>query len=110
VGPIFEEYATGPGRPAIGSTFKGGDFFADPLPSADVVMMGHVLHDWDLAQKSSWFARRTTRCRRAAPSSFIEAIIDDDRSRNAFGLMMSLNMLIETEGGFDYPGAECIGW
>jgi hypothetical protein len=39
-----------------------------------------------------------------------DSIIDDDRSKNAFGLMMSLNMLIETEGGFDYTGADCIGW
>jgi hypothetical protein len=39
-----------------------------------------------------------------------EALIDDDRSQNAFGLMMSLNMLIETPGGFDYSGADCQGW
>jgi O-methyltransferase len=39
-----------------------------------------------------------------------ESIIDDDRSKNAFGLMMSLNMLIETPGGFDYTGADCAGW
>ena len=39
-----------------------------------------------------------------------EAIIDDDRSKNAFGLMMSLNMLIESRGGFDYTGADCQGW
>ena len=39
-----------------------------------------------------------------------DSIIDDDRSQNAFGLMMSLNMLIETPGGFDYTGADCIGW
>ena len=39
-----------------------------------------------------------------------DAIIDDDRRQNAFGLMMSLNMLIETPGGFDYSGADCIGW
>ena len=39
-----------------------------------------------------------------------EAIIDDDRSKNAFGLMMSLNMLIESPGGFDYTGADCAGW
>ena len=37
-------------------------------------------------------------------------VIDDDRSKNAFGLMMSLNMLIETPGGFDYTGADCQGW
>jgi hypothetical protein len=39
-----------------------------------------------------------------------ETIIDDDRSQNAFGLLMSLNMLIETEQGFDYTAADCMGW
>ena len=39
-----------------------------------------------------------------------EALIDDDRSKNAFGLLMSLNMLIETPGGFDYSGGDCMGW
>jgi hypothetical protein len=38
-----------------------------------------------------------------------ESIIDDDRRENAFGLLMSLNMLIETPGGFDYTGADCMG-
>jgi hypothetical protein len=38
-----------------------------------------------------------------------EALIDDDRRQNAFGLM-SLNMLIETRGGFDYTGADCSTW
>ena len=39
-----------------------------------------------------------------------DSIIDDDRKQNAFGLLMSLNMLIETPGGFDYTGADCISW
>jgi hypothetical protein len=39
-----------------------------------------------------------------------EALIDDDRRANAFGLLMSLNMLIETQGGFDYTGADCATW
>ena len=39
-----------------------------------------------------------------------DAIIDDERKANAFGLLMSLNMLIETPGGFDYTAADCIGW
>ncbi len=39
-----------------------------------------------------------------------DSIIDDDRRKNAFGLLMSLNMLIETRGGYDYTAAECIGW
>jgi hypothetical protein len=39
-----------------------------------------------------------------------EAVIDDERRENAFGLMMSLNMLIETSSGFDFTGADCRGW
>ena len=39
-----------------------------------------------------------------------EALIDDARKQNAFGLLMSLNMLIETQGGFDFTGADCRKW
>ena len=39
-----------------------------------------------------------------------DAMIDDERRQNTFGLLMSLNMLIETPAGFDYTGADCIGW
>lgn len=109
VGPIFQEYAAKLGV-ADRVHFEPGDFFAQPLPQADVIMMGHILHDWDLAQKkqlirAAWDAL-------PAGGAFIayDAIIDDERRSNAFGLLMSLNMLIETPGGFDYTGADCIGW
>jgi hypothetical protein len=39
-----------------------------------------------------------------------DSIIDGDRRSNVFGLLMRLNMLIETPGGFDYRGADCMGW
>jgi hypothetical protein len=39
-----------------------------------------------------------------------EAVIDDQRRQNTFGLLMSLNMLIETQAGFDLTGADCGGW
>jgi SAM-dependent methyltransferase len=109
VGPIFEEYVE---HSDLGSRlrFHPGDFFADDLPTADVIMMGHILHDWDLDQKRTLIAK----AHRALPPGgaliVYEAIIDDDRSHNAFGLLMSLNMLIETEGGFDYTAADCMGW
>ena len=109
VGPIFEAYAKTQG---VGDrvTFKAGDFFADPLPKADVVMMGHVLHDWDVNQKKQLVRKAYDALPAGGAFIVYEAIIDDDRSRNAFGLLMSLNMLIETEGGFDYSGADCVGW
>jgi hypothetical protein len=107
--PIFLDYAK-----QLGLTgrleFVAGDFFQQPLPKADVIMMGHILHDWNLPQKKHLVQAAWD----ALPSggAFIayDAIIDDDRRQNAFGLLMSLNMLIETPGGFDYSGADCRGW
>jgi hypothetical protein len=109
VRPAFESYVASLG---IGSrvSFAGGDFFRDPLPRADVITMGHVLHDWDLAQKKL-LVRKAFEALPAGGSLVVfEAMIDDDRSQNAFGLLMSLNMLIETPGGFDYTTADCASW
>ena len=109
VGPIFEEYAQ---RAGLGGRlrFAPGRFFDDELPKADVVTMGHILHDWDLPTKKMLIKKAFDAIPSGGALIIYEAIIDDDRSKNAFGLMMSLNMLIETPGGFDYTGADCAGW
>jgi hypothetical protein len=108
-GPIFQDYIRHLGL-ADRVRFSPGDFFQQPLPKADVITMGHILHDWDLPQKkhlirAAWDAL-------PAGGAFIayDAIIDDERRHNSFGLLMSLNMLIETPGGFDYTGADCMKW
>jgi hypothetical protein len=109
VAPIFEEYVTEHGlEPRL--RFVAGDFFKDALPKADVFTMGHILHDWDLVQKKLIIKKAWDALVTGGALIVYESIIDDDRSKNAFGLMMSLNMLIETPGGFDYTGADCIGW
>jgi precorrin-6B methylase 2 len=106
---IFEEYAALNGV-ADRLTFAAGDFFKDELPKVDVVTMGHILHDWDLPTKKMLIAKAFNAVPKGGALVVYESIIDDDRSKNAFGLMMSLNMLIETPGGFDYTGADCAGW
>ena len=109
VGPIFEEYVEQNGL-SDRLTFAAGSFFDNPLPAADVVLYGHILHDWDLAQKKHLLQRAYAALPAGGAVIVYDAIIDDDRSQNAFGLLMSLNMLIETSGGFDYTGADCMGW
>jgi hypothetical protein len=109
VGPIFEEYIRGLGL-ADRVTFAPGSFFTDPLPKADIVMMGHILHDWDLPTKKMLIGKAFDAVPKGGALIVYESIIDDDRSKNAFGLLMSLYMLIETPGGFDYTGADCAAW
>lgn len=109
VGPVFEEFINSFG---LGDRlqFTSGDFFNDPLPQADVLIMGHILHDWNMEEKRMLIDK----CYKALPSGgaliVYGLIIDDDRCENAIGLLSSLNMLIETPGGFDYTGADCRGW
>jgi len=109
VGPVFEEYVAKAGlRDRL--RFYPGDFTADPLPQADVLVMGHILHDWSLEEKRRLIAKAYEALAPGGVLVIHEALIDDERRVNAFGLLMSLNMLIETPAGFDFTGADCCAW
>jgi hypothetical protein len=109
VAPVFEEYVEQHG---LGGrlSFKAGNFFDDSMPKADVITMGHILHDWNLDEKKMLLGKAYEAISPGGSVVVYDSVIDDDRSKNAFGLMMSLNMLIESPGGFDYTGADCMGW
>lgn len=109
VAPIFEDYARTNGV-SKRLTFRPGSFFDHDIPKADVVTMGHILHDWDLPTKQMLIKKAYDALPAGGAFIVYESIIDDERKANAFGLMMSLNMLVETPGGFDYTGADCAGW
>lgn len=109
VAPIFEDYVAANGLSSRVS-FRAGSFFENPLPKADVITMGHILHDWDLQQKKLLIRKAFEAIPDGGALVVYDSVIDDDRSENVFGLLMSLNMLIETTGGFDYTGADCQSW
>jgi O-methyltransferase domain/Dimerisation domain len=109
VGPVFESFVTDNGV-SERVRFQAGDFFKDKLPTADVLVMGRILHDWDLAEKKTLLRKAFDALPKGGALIVYDAMIDDDRRENAFGLLMSLNMLIEFPGGFDYTGADCQGW
>ena len=109
VRPIAERHirAAGlEGRVAAGEI----DFFAEEFPSADLITMGMILHDWNLEHKKMLIAKAYRALPEGGAFVAIENIIDDARRENAFGLMMSLNMLIEFGEAFDFTGADFTGW
>ncbi|MES2921267.1 MAG: methyltransferase [Verrucomicrobiota bacterium] len=87
-----------------------GDFFKDPLPRADVITMGMILHDWNLEKKKHLIRAAFDALPEGGAFVAIEALIDDARRENTFGLLMSLNMLIEFGDAFDYSAADFRGW
>lgn len=109
VAPEFNRYITTNGLQER-IRFHPGDFFTDAFPAADVLVMGHILHDWNLEQKRELLAKSYKALDAGGCLIVYDTLIDDDRRRNAFGLLMSLNMLIETPGGFDYTGRQCREW
>ena len=109
VRPVFEEFVRD-NHLSDRLKFYAGDMFNQPLPNADVIVMGHILHDWNLDQKRHLVAKAYAALPPGGAFIVHDAIIDDDRRTNVGGLLMSLNMLIETRGGFDYTGADCKQW
>jgi predicted O-methyltransferase YrrM len=89
-----------------------GDFLTDPLPQADVILMGNILHDWNEETKQRLIEKAFAALTPGGVLIAIENVIDDERRQNVFGLLMSLNMLIEfgADGGFDYTGAQYGAW
>lgn len=87
-------------------TTTSGDFFTDEFPKADVITMGNILHDWGKEEKKILIKKAYEALPKGGAFVVIENVIDRDRRKNAFGLLMSLNMLIETPGGYDFSTSD----
>jgi len=109
VEPIAQKHIAAVGLSGRVST-AAGDFFQDPLPKADVITMGMILHDWNLEKKLHLIRAAYDALPPGGALVAIEALIDDARRENVQGLLMSLNMLIEFGDAFDYSGADFRQW
>jgi O-methyltransferase domain len=87
-----------------------GNFFQDPLPKANVITMGMILHDWNLEKKMQLIRAAYEALPLGGAFIAVEALIDNARRENVFGLLMSLNMLIEFGDAFDYSAADFEKW
>ncbi len=86
------------------------DFLKEDFPKADLITMGMILHDWNLEGKRMLIRKAFDALPDGGALVAIENIIDDERRENAFGLLMSLNMLIEFGDAFDFTGADFRSW
>lgn len=109
VEPIAQRHIAAAGLSGRIST-AAGNFFTDPLPKADVITMGMILHDWNLEKKMHLIRAAYEALPAGGALIAVEALIDDARRENTFGLLMSLNMLIEFGEAFDYSGADFKKW
>jgi hypothetical protein len=109
IAPVFADYVAAFG---LGDRlrFYPGDFFVDPLPAADVLVMGNILADWNLEEKRLLLSKAYAALPERGTLIVYDQLIDDDRRERALSLLCSLLMLIETPGGATYTGAECRAW
>lgn len=109
VAPIFAEYVRAHGLQDR-VRWLAADIWRDPFPQADVVVLGHMLHGWGLARKQTLLQKAFAAVPDGGAVIVYDAILDDDRRENAFGLLFSLNMLIENQEGAEYTFADCQSW
>jgi len=107
--PVFDRYVAAHNLPDR-LLFYSGDFFQDVMPKADVLIIGRVLHNWDLEAKTALLRNAYGALPVGGSLIVYERLIDDERRLNTKALLSSLNMLLMTTGGFDFSGADCIGW
>lgn len=105
----FEHYTAHLGV-ADRADFWPGDFFRDPLPWGDVIVLGHILHNWGEEEKLLLLRKAHAALPPGGAVLVYETLIDDERRSNAIGLILSLIMHAEVPGGFDYTGAQCQEW
>lgn len=102
--PLFDETITRYGMDGA-VRFHGGDFFTDDLPAADVVIMGHVLHDWDPPRRRELVDKAFAAVSPGGTLLVYDRMLDDE-PRHVENLVISLDMLLVTEGGSEYPVSE----
>ena len=109
VEPIAKRYLARAGSSPCIST-PSGAFFQHPLTKPDVITVGMILHDWNLENKKHLIKVAYDALSEGGALVAVENIIDDERRTNTFGMLMSLNMLIEFGDAFDFTGADFKEW
>jgi SAM-dependent methyltransferase len=90
--------------------FRAADFFTEPLPEADVVILSHILHDWDVEQRKELLRKAFAAVNPGGAVLVLDTMIDDERKSRGHALLFSLDMLLFSPGGSEYTFGELTGW
>jgi SAM-dependent methyltransferase len=107
VEPLFRAYIGDRRAPAERIDFVAGNFFYEALPHAEVVILSHILHDWDEEQKRLLVAKAYDALPGGGRLIVLEKFLGEPGRPNPAALMSTLNLLVDTEGGFEMAVHEC---
>ncbi|MFE3140618.1 methyltransferase [Streptomyces scopuliridis] len=106
--PAYEDHIGGLGlKDRI--AFEGGDFFTDPFPPSDVIVIGHVLEDWP-PERRRLLVRKAFEALAPGGTLLVYDPMLDDELSPLTNLLTSLTMLVVTHGGSEYAVDDCLTW
>jgi SAM-dependent methyltransferase len=109
LGPVFQETAERDGL-SDRMSFVGGDFFVDPLPPAEVVMIGHVLCNWEVETRQLLLRKAYERLPTGGAVVVYDMLIDEERQESTRALVVSLMLMLQSATASHYTGGECEAW
>ncbi|WP_433260139.1 methyltransferase [Actinosynnema sp. CS-041913] len=107
--PAFTRHMAGLGGVAPSITFHGGDFFTDRLPEADVLVFGHVLHNWGVEDRVR-LLKNAYDSLRPGGAVFVYDPMAGGEQPSMHGVLAGLAMLVWSRGGHEYSVQELHGW
>jgi hypothetical protein len=108
VEPFFADHMANHGT-AENVTFFGGDFFVDPLPAVEVMVIGNVLHDWSAEQRRTLIRKAYEALPAQGALILYDPMLDEERTRPD-NLLLSLSMILTSPGGNESPPSEYKGY
>ncbi|MFE0155608.1 methyltransferase [Nonomuraea sp. NPDC059007] len=106
--PAFDDHMAALGVDGQVS-FVAGDFFADPLPEADALIIGHVLHDWSEQERRMLVGKAFEAVSPGGALLVYDRMVEEEPT-DPDNLVISLDMLLTTPGGAEYTPGACGSW
>nr|BAJ07860.1 putative O-methyltransferase [Streptomyces sp. 2238-SVT4] len=105
----FKRHIERLGATASGISFHGGDFFKDKLPKADVIVLGHVLHNWGVEDRVQ-LLKNVYDAVRPGGAVFVYDPMAGGEQPSLHAVLAGLAMLVWSRGGHEYSVEELHGW